>query len=237
MKRWVFTGISDKHELLLYLCKIMTSTNKKVLLTDATTTGKYGYSIGSIDSRLRLTEFCGFDVAAGFTSEHELEKEVFELGSLSGVYDYLLLDINVADCGCYDVWHTADQIVWMTTFERYDIEQSKRWFEMLFKKYPDLKGMRVQPVYIQAVDSRLDHKYIMSCMEELPITWNEEAIVVPWDEVSIAIHLENMHTQNLKIHPISRQYKKALMTLVEHLAGWDKSESRKALRIAERKRA
>lgn len=237
MKRWVFTGISDKHELLLYLSKIMTSANQKVLLTDVTTTGKYGYSVGSIDSKLRLTEFCGFDVATGFSNAQELEKEVYEQGSLSGVYDYLLLDINIADCGCYEVWHTADQIVWISTFDRYDIEQSKQWFEALFTKFPDLKGMNVQPVYIQAVDSYLDHDYIMSFMEELPIIWNEEAIIVPWDEVSVAIHLENTHTHNLKMQPISREYKKALVSLVEHLSGWDKKETKKALRIAERKQA
>jgi hypothetical protein len=234
MKRYIFTGTSDKHELLLYLSKVLTSANKKVLLADATTSGKYGYCIGSIDSKLRLTEFCGFDIAAGFKNEHELEKEIFEPGGLCSAYDYLLLDINSVDCDCYEAWSSADAIVWITTFSRYDIEQSIQWFQQLFKKWPNLKGMSVKPVYIQVVDSYLNHEYTMSLMEDLPITWNEEPIIVPWAEVDIALHLENAHAYHLKMQPITRAYKRALVLLVQHLVGWNTRATRRVLRVAER---
>lgn len=237
MKRYIFAGISDKHELLLYLSKILSSANKKVLLADATTAGKYGYCIGNIDPRLRLTQFCGFDVAAGFKDERELEKEIFELGGLSGSYDYLLLDINGMDCGCYDAWSSADAVIWMTTFDRYDIEQSKKWFQQLFNKWPDLKGMSVKPVYIQAVQSDLSPEYVMSLMEDLPVTWNQEPIFVPWDEVNIALQLENAHAYHLKMQPITRAYKRALVSLIEHLVGWNTRATRRVLRVAERKEA
>lgn len=237
LKRYIFTGISDKHEFLLYLSKILSSANKKVLLADATTSGKYGYCIGSIESKLRLTRFCGFDVAAGFKDDHQLNKEIFELGGLSGVYDYLLLDINGLHCGCNDAWYTADAIVWITTFDRYDIEQSKRWFQHLFQKWPDLKGMKIKPVYIQAVDSYLSHEYMMSLMDSLPITWEEEPIIVPWNEADIALQLENTHAHYLKMQSITRAYKRALVSLIEYLVGWNTRATRRVLRVAETKEA
>lgn len=237
MKRYVFTGISDKHEFLLYLSKILSSANKKVLLADATISGKYGYCIGSIEPKLRLTPFCGFDVAAGFKDEHELNKEIFELGGLAGAYDYLLLDINGLNYGCYDAWCSADAIVWVTTFDRYDIEHSKQWFQQLFKKWPDLKGINVKPIYIQAVDSDLSHEYMMSLMEDLPIAWNEEPIIVPWNETNIALQLENAHTHHLNMQPITRAYKRGLVSIIEYLVGWNTRATRRVLRVAERKEA
>ncbi|MGG0822393.1 hypothetical protein ABE099_05905 [Paenibacillus turicensis] len=237
MKRFIFAGISDKHEFLLYLSKILSSANKKVLLADATMSGKYGYCIGSTECKLRLTPFCGFDVAAGFKNERELEKEIFELGGLAGAYDYLLIDINDLHCGCYEAWYSADAIVWMTTFDRYDIEQSKQWFQKLFKKWPDLKGITVKPVYIQAVDSHLSHEYMMNLMEDLAISWDPEPIIVPWNETNIALQLENTHTQDLKMQPITRAYKRGLVSIIEYLVGWNTRATRRVLRVAERKEA
>lgn len=237
MKRWIFAGISDKRDLLLYLCKVLASSKHQVLLTDATEGRRYSYSIGSLDSSLRLTEFCGFDVATGFPSMELLEKEIIENSNLSDVYDYMLTDLDSLHLNSIDPWLTADEIIWVTSFDRYEVERSCTWFRELFLKWPQLQGMKVRQLYIRTVDSYLDQDYIMGFMEDLPIQWSMEPIIIPWNENNMAIQLENEYSSSLRMNRISRSYQRALLALLEQLVGWRTTDARRAFRQAKRREA
>ncbi|MDQ0087775.1 hypothetical protein J2T12_001181 [Paenibacillus anaericanus] len=237
MKRWIFAGISDKRDLLLYLCKLLTVSKYRVLLTDATEGRRYSYSIGNLDPTLQLTEFCGFDVTTGLSSTELWEEELTEAGKHSAVYDYMLLDMDSLMLSSIDPWLSADEILWVTSFDRYEVERSSEWFRRLFLKWPELQGMKVRPLYIRTVESNLNEEYIMGFMEDLPIVWNEDPIWIPWNENNMAIQLENEHSNLLRMNRISRSYQRALVTLLQQLVGLRTTDVRRAFRQAKRREA
>ncbi|MNX00534.1 hypothetical protein D3C86_300440 [compost metagenome] len=237
MKHWIFAGVSDKRELLLYLSKILTANGHRVLLVDATEQCKYKYSIGVHEDEMPLTEFCGIDIASGYANALELYSDLDRNGESELSYDYILYDLeNPGFCG-QDIWAEASAIVWVTSFERYALEKSREQFTKLLGQYPELQGMKVRRVYVQSVDSHLSEQYIRSFVSSLPIVWDEDFIEMPWDETNVAVRLESEHARTIGIKRITRSYKKALKELVEQLTEWDRPLTRKALRFAERRRA
>lgn len=225
MKKLIFAGKSDKRDLLLYLCKLLSSHGQRVLLVDVTDFRKYRYAIGSRQSRLPLMEFSGFDVSDGIPDLH-----------LNTSYDYVLYDVETLFLG-YDVWSDADEMIWVTSFDRFEVESSAEWFRVLLSRWPQLQQMHVLPVYIRTVDSYLTDEYIMSFMDDLELNWKSSSVWIPWNELNTAIQIENEYNHSLHMHRISRSYKYALRELARQLTGSEISETKKALRVAERRRA
>lgn len=223
MKSWIFTGKSDKRDLLLYLCKLLTASNQRVLLVDVTDIRKYRYTIGSAAANLSLMQFSGFDISDGLPDLTQT------------AYDYVLYDVESLYIGL-NLWESADQMVWVTSFDRFEVESSAEWFRLLLIRWPQLANIEVLPVYVRTVDSFLTSDYIMSFMEGVSINWNDNRIRIPWDENNVAVQFENEHAQLLNMQGISRSYKRALRQLMEQLTGWGKTESKNALRIVERRR-
>lgn len=236
MKRWLFVGKSDKRDLLLYLCSVLAASGSKVLLTDGTENSKYRYSIGDGDSYLPLTEFNGFDVATG-TSGFMSTLSINTSSEDSADYDYELLDMDTQNGLTPELLMSADEIVWVTTFDRYEVEVSAQWFRSLSQLCPELRGLTVRPVFIRTVDGGVNSRYILGLLEGLPLEWRSEAICIPWDESNWATHLENEHLQQLRLRSFSRSYKRALRQLLREMAGWDHAIAKRALRQAERRQA
>lgn len=225
MKKLIFTGKSDKRDLLLYLCKLLSSQGQRVLLVDVTDFRKYRYSIGSRQPRLPLMDFSGFDVSDGIPDLYHKTS-----------YDYILYDVESLFLE-YEVWSDVSQIIWVTSFDRFEVESSAEWFRILLSRWPQLQQMDVLPVYIRTVDSFLTDEYIMSFMDGLELNWKSSPVWIPWNELDTVIQLENDYHHRLHIHRISRSYKYALIELAVQLAGWGMSETKKALRVAERRKA
>lgn len=238
MIRWLFVGKSDKRDLLLYLCSALAAAGSSVLLVDGTENGKYRYSVGGTDPRLQVTEFCGFDVAAGPLAVKPLPSSPADPDrGLPGQYDYELYDLESLNALTPDLFASADEIVWVTSFDRYEVESSAQWFRSLLHMWPQLRGMTVRPVYIRTVDSFLSTDYVMSFMDGIPLEWRSGEIRIPWNELNLAVQLENDHARRLRMGRISRSYKRALRLLLSELAGWEPAAAKRALRQAERRQA
>ncbi|MFD1175674.1 hypothetical protein ACFQ3W_05070 [Paenibacillus puldeungensis] len=233
MKRWLFVGKSDKRDLLLYLCSALAASGLRVLLVDATEDNKYRYSVRGMEPLLPVTEFCGFDVALGLSATTQGEPGCASYEK----YDYELYDLQSLRYFSYESFSSADEVLWVTTFDRYEVESSAAWFRSLLHTWPELKGLRVRSVYIRTVDSFLNTEYIMGFMDGLPIDWHPQEISIPWNELNLAVQIENDHANQLRIKRISRSYKRALRSLLEELTGWEAASAKKALRRAERRQA
>ncbi|WP_018752837.1 hypothetical protein [Paenibacillus sanguinis] len=236
MKRWLFVGKSDKRDLLLYLCSALAATGTKVLLADGTENRKYRYALGGNDSGLAVTEFCGFDViACPLTAAQASMKKPG--GETANAYDYELYDLESLNGFGPEWFATADEIIWVTSYDRYEVEASAQWFGTLLHLWPELRGMTVRPVYIRTVDCYLSSDYIMSFMDGLALEWRKDGIRIPWNELNLAVQLENEHAGRLRLSHLSRSYKRALRQLLHDLAGWESTMAKKALRQAERRQA
>lgn len=225
MKSWIFTGKSDKRDLLLYICKVLSGTGKRVLLVDLTDGRKYRYLAGSVKDALPLTDFYGIDISDGL---HAAEPDR---------YDYCLYDLETMHFGSVEIWERADAVIWVTSYDRYELENSAEWFSHLLLRWPQLKSLRIQPVFIRTVDSFLTPDYMMGYVEHLPIEWSKEMVRIPWSETNEIVQRENEHTQTLRMGRISRAYKRAILSLIANLAGLSMPSTKKALRSADRRRA
>ena len=237
MKRWLFVGKSDKRDVVLYLCSVLAAAGYSVLLRDNTESGKYRYSIGGGDSALPITEFYGFDVAAGRTGSSIPIANMGDGKEKVSAYDYELQDIDTLQGLTPELFASADDIVWVTTFDRYEVEASAEWFRSLFHLWPQLRGLAVRPVFIRTVDSGVNSRLILGLLDDLPLEWRASEVRIPWNESNLAVQLENEHSRRLRLRSFSRSYKRALRLLLHELAGWDPASAKRAVRQAERKQA
>jgi len=236
MKRWLFAGVSDKRELILYICKLLTAAGQRVLLVDRTVESKYLYLARNREGALPLIEFCGFDITNGELEASEAGTGLPEAIHISAEsYDYVLYDYELDQPEAEGLCSQIDQIIWVTTFDHYEVERSADWFRQWLRSDPKLPGVLVHPVLIRTVESYLTANYMMSLTEDLQIEWNTDVACIPWNELNTAIHYENGHEHMLHIHRITRSYRRALISLTVQLTGWTRSEAKRAMRSARRR--
>ncbi|MDT0123317.1 hypothetical protein Q9R46_11735 [Paenibacillus sp. RRE4] len=237
MHIWIFAGLCEKNDLMLYLSKILASTGKRVLLVDGTLQQKYGYSVGDHQQSLRVVEFEGFDIACHFVTSMAVEQHLQINGESLDSYDYVLYDIETLHFASRHLWHTAEVRVWVSDYERYNLERSKGWMEQLFNEQELPEELAFQRMLINGVDCKLEAHYLWAYLEGGPFRWTGESLILPWDELSVAVRLENEHYHRVHLGPLSRNYKKSLCRVVEQLTGWESVRSRRAIKEAGRMRA
>jgi len=234
---WIFAGLCEKNDLMLYLSKILASTGKRVLLVDGTLQQKYGYGVGDRQQSLQVVEFEGFDIACHFVTSMTVEHHLQISGESLDSYDYVLYDIETLHFASRHLWLTAEVRVWVSDYERYNLERGKGWLEQLFNEHGLPEELTFQRMLINGVDCRLEAHYLWAYFEGGPFRWTGESLILPWDELSAAVKLENEHYNRVHIGPLSRNYKKSLCRVVEQLTGWESVRSRRAIKEAGRMRA
>lgn len=224
--RWLFTGASDKRELILYMCKILALSGSKVLLVDLSDGRIYRYLLRSGIEELAITEYNGFDITS--TAVH-MDHEA---------YDYCLYDIGVTTRNIEGLLESADQIIWASSHDRCELGRSIEWLHDSSKRYSQLAGREIQVVFIRTLDSVLNQEYVLGLLDEIQsMGWKERIISIPWSEGNEEIRLLNEHSGSLRMRRISKAYKRALLELLGELTGWSMSEAKGALRLAERRGA
>ncbi|MWV42274.1 hypothetical protein GRF59_01405 [Paenibacillus sp. HJL G12] len=238
MKTWIFAGLCDKSETLIYVCKMLASSDHSVLLVDATEKRKYPFYIGYLDEDLLLTEFAGFDVASGFEHAAALDEYLQKAGSSLEKYDYVIYDLELQDFCSSEQWRKASALVWITDYEIWTLEQGSRWLkDAVHRHFSGKQNPEMHKVIVRAVDEWFGRDYLDGYFSHLPITWKQEPIIIPWNELDMALKLRNEHIRKLHMKPLSRRYKKNLCQLVQSLTDWNQKQVNRALRNAERRRA
>ncbi|WP_431088444.1 hypothetical protein [Paenibacillus sp. 8b26] len=237
MKTWIFAGLCDKSDTLLYISSILAASGQQVLIVDATLRGQYRYSIGMLDKPLPIVQFGDFDVATGFTSWDDLHIAMMADRKAGLTYDIVILDVESPDFCPVSVWKEAEQRVWVSDYSRMLMDNGQVWLERLFSQPEFPKNLVFHKLFIQAVDCGVEEPYLWEYMNRFPASWQQEPYILPWDEGHLALKLENEHKQQLKLKPLARMYKKELSRCIGELMGWEPKESRHALKRAERRKA
>lgn len=236
MRTWIFAGICDKSDLLMYLSKILTNAGKRVLLIDAAYEGKYTHCIGKLNPNMSVTEFAGFDVATGFNDYNEVKDHIKCTGE--SAYDYYIMDAEKETFLNQDDWDHAEEKVWVSGFEVAGLMKAARWLEAISEKQRNRGRLTFHRVYLNVIEDLTDDEYIESyLLESAEIQWMNEPVRIPWDEVTFALKIENEHTGRLRIKPLSKGYKKALMELVQRLTEMENRQIRRSFRQSERRGA
>ena len=216
MKKIGFIGAYDKTDLILYVAKIFTEINQKVLVIDTTITQKSRYVVPAISpSKYYITEYENFDVAIGFDSLEHLKKYV---GTEELQYDIVLIDIDNNDCFNKFEMAKANKNFFVTGFDNYSL---KKGLEVIGKMEDKLLMTKI--LFSQEMLEEEDD-YLNFLSFYYAVRWEEEKIYFPLGFGDASAIIENQRTARIKFRNLSDTYKEGLCTVAESILP-DKKQS------------
>ena len=119
MKKVAFIGSYDKSDIIIYIAKIITNMQKKVLVVDSTVTQKTRYIVPTMKAQKQyITTFENVDIAIGFENINQI-KEYKKLSGESFEYEYVLIDIDSYRGYFYYQIQADDKKYFITSFDLY----------------------------------------------------------------------------------------------------------------------
>ncbi len=204
MRRIGFLGGYDKTDMLLYVAKILTRMQKKVLLIDTTIIQKTRYIVPTINkAQAYITEFAGFDVAVGFDSMDEV-KQYISSKEEKIEYDMILVDIDTPEA--YDNFEasTYDEYYFVTAFDLYSLRTG---LEVLEASSETIDVTKI--IYTNEM-SREENEYLDYLTRNCKVKWKENIINFPIEYKNYNISMNNQATASIKIKGLSKHYLESL---------------------------
>ena len=230
MKKVGFIGAYDKTDLILYIAKILTTLDNKVLVVDSTINQKARYVVPTINPALKyVTEFEEIDIAVGFNNIQDIKNYLGLSEGQEMEYDIILIDIDNTE-----------------SFEEFELENAqKNYFVTSFDNYSLKKGLEVLSNLKDVVSLtkvlftkemlKEEDDYLNFLALGYKVIWNEYRIYFPIENGDLSVIYENQRVAKIKFKKLSVQYKDGLAYISEEILG-DTSESRvrKAIKAIEK---
>ena len=230
MKKIGFIGAYDKIDLIIYVAKIITTLNKKVLVIDSTTKQKARYVIPVINpTQMYVTEYEDIDIAVGFSDMEGIKKYLGLSENQELEYDVILIDVD--DIQGFNNFKLEESLknYFVTSFDAYSL---KKGLEILseLKKVVSLTKILFSKEMLREED-----EYLNFLSLGYKIIWNEYKIYFPIENGDLSVIYENQRVAKIKFKKLSIQYKDQLAYISEEILG-DVSEAtiRRAIKIIER---
>lgn len=230
MKKIGFIGAYDKTDLIIYIAKILTTLDKKVLIVDSTVNQKARYVVPVINpTTMYITEYEEIDIAVGFSNMEEIKKYLGVSENQEPEYDVVFVDTdNIEGFNNFNL-DDAQKNYFVTSFDVYSL---KKGLEAL----RELKNVvSLTKIYFSKEMLKEEDDYLNFLSLGYKIVWNENRIYFPIENGDLSVIYENQRVAKVKFKKLSIQYKDSLAFLAEEILG-DVSESRvrKAIKIIER---
>lgn len=209
MKTIGFLGGYDKIDLILYIARILTLAQKKVLLIDATVNQRAKYVVPSISpTKTYVTEFEEIDVAVGFDSLDEIKKYLgIEDKRLE--YDIALIDIDTYEM--FDKFNAIENFrnLFVTGFDLYSL---KKGIEII-------SGFNVPTKLTKVLFSKdmvkEENEYLDYLSSGYNVSWDDTVFNFPIELGNYAVTVENQIVSRIKIKGLSSSYRDSLQFLIE----------------------
>lgn len=230
MKKIGFIGAYDKTDLILYVAKILTTLNKKVLIIDSTLNQKARYIVPVINpTTTYITDFEDIDIAVGFSSIEDIKQYLGMSENQEMEYDIALIDTDKIEGFRNFELGMAQKNYFITSFDNYSL---KKGLEVLsgLQEVVSLTKVLFSKEMLKEEDDYLNFLSL-----GYKVVWNEYRIYFPFENGDLSVIYENQRVAKIKFKKLSVQYKDGLAYLAEEILG-DVSESniRKAIKIIER---
>ena len=230
MKKIGFIGSYDKTDLIIYIAKILTTLDKKVLIVDSTLAQKARYVVPVINpTAMYITEYEEIDIAVGFSNMEEIKKYLGVSENQELEYDVMFVDTdNIQGFNNFKL-EDAQKNYFVTSFDVYSL---KKGLEALI----ELKNVvSLTKVFFSKEMLKEEDDYLNFLSLGYKIVWNENRIYFPIENGDLSVIYENQRVAKVKFKKLSIQYKDSLAYLAEEILG-DVSEARvrKAIKIIER---
>lgn len=230
MKKIGFIGAYDKTDLIVYVGKILTTLNQKVLVIDSTVNQKARYVVPAINpATTYITDFEGVDIAVGFSKMEDIKRYLGLAEEQEMEYDVLLVDIdNIQGFQEFEL-ETAQKNYFVTSFDNYSL---KKGLEILIGLQ---NVVSLTKVLFSKEMLKEEDDYLNFLSLGYKIVWNEYRIYFPIENGDLSVIYENQRVAKIKLKKLSVQYKDGLACLAEEiLENVSESNIRKAIKIIEK---
>lgn len=208
MKTVSFIGGYDKIDLMLYIAKILTLANKKVLLIDATINQRAKYVVPAINpTKTYITEFEGFDVAVGFNNMDEI-RQYLGIDNIMLEYDIAILDIDTPEMAANFEIEKNYKNCFVTAFDLYSL---KKGIEILsiFQK-----PVRITKVLFSKNLLKEENEYLDYISLGYKVVWDKEILSFPIELGNYSVTIQNQIISRIRMKKLSDHYKNSLVYLV-----------------------
>lgn len=212
MKKIGFIGAYDKIDLIIYVAKILTTLNKKVLVIDSTIKQKARYVIPVINpTQMYVTEYEDIDIAVGFSDMEGIKKYLGVSENQELEYDIVLIDIdNIQGFNNFKL-EEAFKNYFVTSFDAYSL---KKGLEIL----SELKNVvSLTKILFSKEMLREEDDYLNFLSLGYKIIWNEYKIYFPIENGDLSVIYENQRVAKIKFKKLSIQFKDQLAYIAEEI--------------------
>lgn len=230
MKKIGFIGAYDKTDLIVYIAKILTTLNQKVLVIDSTVNQKARYIVPAINpSATYITDFEDIDIAVGFTKIEDIKRYLGLSEGQEMEYDIVLIDTDTLEGFRSFELETSQKNYFVTSFDNYSL---KRGLEVLIGLQ---NVVTLTKVLFSKEMLKEEDDYLNFLSLGYKVAWNEYKIYFPIENGDLNVIYENQRLAKIKLRKLSIQYKDGLAYLAEEILGnVSGSNIRKAIKMLEK---
>lgn len=228
MKKVAFIGSYDKSDIIIYIAKIITNMQKKVLVVDSTVTQKTRYIVPTMKAQKQyITTFENVDIAIGFENINQI-KEYLKLSGGSFEYDYVLIDIDSYRGYFYYQIQADDKKYFITSFDLYCLRRGLQ----VFKKIEE--PVEVTKVLFTKDMAPDEEKYLNFLAKGLKVKWSKEILYFPFDLTDQNAIFANQRSGRIQLRGLSLQYVDGISFMTEEITGENQKVVQKAVKTIER---
>lgn len=230
MKKIGFIGAYDKTDLIVYIAKILTAFNQKVLIVDITVNQKVRYIVPAINpSTTYITDFEDIDIAVGFKKTEDIKRYLGLSQGQEMEYDIALIDTDSIEGFENFELETAQKNYFVTSFDNYSL---RRGLEILLALQNEIN---LTKVLFSKEMLKEEDDYLNFLSVGYKVNWNEYKIYFPIENGDLSVIYENQRLGKIKFKKLSVQYKDGLAYLVEEiLDNVSESNIRRTMKLLEK---
>jgi len=212
MEKVGFIGAFDKIDLILYVAKLLTIANKKVLIADTTILQKARYVVPSIDPTVSyITEYEEIDIAVGFYSLDDIIHYLGKNSEQEMGYDYILVDIDSYNVIKNYGINNQTKNYFVTSFDTYSIKRGLETLAGIPEPIPLTKIIFSKEV------SKSENDYLEYLALGYKVMWNEYKIYFPLEQGDQTAISNNQRVAKIKFGNLTNQYKDSLTSIAEDI--------------------
>lgn len=231
MKTIGFIGAYDKTDLIIYIARILTAMNKRVLVIDTTFLQKAKYIVPAISpAKTYITTYEDIDIAVGFYDYYSIKSYLGISEQANLDYDYIFIDIDSHECLESFNIQMADKNYFVTGLDVYTL---KRGLEILSGLQERLDLTKVLFAKNLSYD---EEEYFNFLSLGAKVNWSEETIYFPFEQGDAGVIIQNQMVQKIKFKKLTELYKGSLMYIASELleSQQEQNELRKVFKQLEK---
>lgn len=208
MKKIGFIGTYDKIDMVIYVAKILTLCDKRVLVIDSTINQKARYVVPTLKQEAAyITDYEGIDIAIGFKNYEQIRQYMQIQTDLP--YDIVMVDIdNPYNIAGFEL-NTTDKNFFVTSFDIYSLRRGLQILSLI------QNPMKLTKILFSENMLKAENDYLDYLSLGYKILWDEERIYFPRENGDLTVISENQRANKIKFKKLSPQYKEGLAIIAK----------------------